>query len=181
MQVGTFYWAAPEVLLGKMCTEKVDVYSYGVILWELAAGEAPSGRSLRPLKCALSLSHAKYACSCMHYLQLLRCGKKNGPYSGWQPFGLASRVGEEVPEDVNQMIARCMAEDPADRPSAMELVAFFSDLATSTSGDSAAGLSPQKVRAGVVIHRKILGCPYSYSKKELGPSQHARNGGHCNL
>ena len=52
MQVGTFSWAAPEVLLGRPCTEKVDIYSYGVMLWELSAGEAPPGRHLRPLRCA---------------------------------------------------------------------------------------------------------------------------------
>ncbi|KAK9902754.1 hypothetical protein WJX75_004977 [Coccomyxa subellipsoidea] len=49
-EVGTFSWAAPEVLLGRPCTEKVDIYSYGVMLWELSAGEAPPGRHLRPLR-----------------------------------------------------------------------------------------------------------------------------------
>ncbi|DBB18025.1 hypothetical protein WJX82_008169 [Trebouxia sp. C0006] len=49
--VGTFAWSAPEVLLGKStCTEKVDIYSYGVVLWEICAGEAPDGRQLRPLR-----------------------------------------------------------------------------------------------------------------------------------
>eukprot|EP00884_Botryococcus_braunii_P016058 jgi/Botrbrau1/3135/Bobra.0070s0107.2 len=48
--VGTFCWSAPEILLGKPCTEKVDIYSYGVVLWELSVGEAPSGRSLRQLR-----------------------------------------------------------------------------------------------------------------------------------
>ncbi|KAL3148045.1 protein kinase activity protein [Trebouxia sp. C0009 RCD-2024] len=49
--VGTFAWSAPEVLLGKStCTEKVDIYSYGVVLWEICAGEAPTGRQLRPLR-----------------------------------------------------------------------------------------------------------------------------------
>ena len=33
LQVGTFAWAAPEVLLGQPCSEKVDIYSYGVLLW----------------------------------------------------------------------------------------------------------------------------------------------------
>jgi serine/threonine protein kinase len=28
-------WLAPEVMLRKGYTEKVDVYSYGVMLWEL--------------------------------------------------------------------------------------------------------------------------------------------------
>ena len=47
-------WLHPllQVLLGKStCTEKVDIYSYGVVLWEICAGEAPTGRQLRPLRC----------------------------------------------------------------------------------------------------------------------------------
>lgn len=40
-----------QVLLGKTtCTEKIDIYSYGVVLWEICAGEAPPGRQLRPLR-----------------------------------------------------------------------------------------------------------------------------------
>jgi len=34
-QVGTVRWTAPEILKGEKYTEKVDVYSYGIILWEL--------------------------------------------------------------------------------------------------------------------------------------------------
>ena len=57
--MGTFAWAAPEVLLGRPCTEKVDIYSYGVMLWELSAGEAPPGRHLRPLRCCSCSTPAK--------------------------------------------------------------------------------------------------------------------------
>jgi hypothetical protein len=39
--VGTLAWSAPELLLGRRCDEKVDVYSLGVILSELATGEMP--------------------------------------------------------------------------------------------------------------------------------------------
>ena len=31
--MGTFAWAGPEMLLGERCTEKVDIYSLGVVLW----------------------------------------------------------------------------------------------------------------------------------------------------
>ena len=40
-----------QVLLGKSCcTEKVDMYSYGVVLGELCTGESPTGRQLRPVR-----------------------------------------------------------------------------------------------------------------------------------
>lgn len=40
-KVGTFQWMAPEVIQTKNYTEKADVFSYGIILWEIAAEEPP--------------------------------------------------------------------------------------------------------------------------------------------
>lgn len=38
---------APEILRGEKYTEKADVYSFGVILWEMITGEIPyMGRSI---------------------------------------------------------------------------------------------------------------------------------------
>jgi serine/threonine protein kinase len=39
--IGTIVNTAPEVLTGDRYTEKVDVYSYGVLLWELLTRKAP--------------------------------------------------------------------------------------------------------------------------------------------
>ncbi|KAK9794318.1 hypothetical protein WJX73_006706 [Symbiochloris irregularis] len=41
-------WAAPEVLLGDKCTVQADIYSYGILLWELVTGEVPLRGKLRP-------------------------------------------------------------------------------------------------------------------------------------
>jgi serine/threonine protein kinase len=38
---GTLIYMAPEVALNKPYSEKVDIYSFGVILWQLASGVAP--------------------------------------------------------------------------------------------------------------------------------------------
>ncbi|KAK9813838.1 hypothetical protein WJX73_001349 [Symbiochloris irregularis] len=48
--LGTFAWSAPEVLLGHACDAKADIYSFGVVLWELATVRPPSGRDLKPIK-----------------------------------------------------------------------------------------------------------------------------------
>jgi len=39
--IGTYAWMAPEVIRKELCSEKVDVWSYGVVLWELLTGETP--------------------------------------------------------------------------------------------------------------------------------------------
>ena len=96
--VGTFAWAAPEVLLGKPTSESADIYSFGVLLWELSTAEAPPGRALRELE-----------------------------------------VPEEAPQEVADLVARCLEEDPARRPTALELVHFFKDLDVAASASSGCG------------------------------------------
>lgn len=39
--VGTVGWMAPEMIRHEPCSEKVDVWSYGVLLWELLMQERP--------------------------------------------------------------------------------------------------------------------------------------------
>lgn len=40
-KIGTFQWMAPEVISGEFYSEKADVFSYAIILWEIAAREPP--------------------------------------------------------------------------------------------------------------------------------------------
>eukprot|EP00884_Botryococcus_braunii_P014169 jgi/Botrbrau1/22753/Bobra.0132s0085.1 len=48
--VGTLAFMAPEMLLGERCTPKMDIYSAGVVLWEIATGKpAVRGHVLLPL------------------------------------------------------------------------------------------------------------------------------------
>jgi len=39
--LGTLAWAAPELLLGQKITPKADIFSCGVVLWEIVTGKAP--------------------------------------------------------------------------------------------------------------------------------------------
>lgn len=48
--LGTFAWSAPEVLNGRRCSVKADIYSWGVVLWEICTGEAPVRGGMRALR-----------------------------------------------------------------------------------------------------------------------------------
>lgn len=40
-RIGTPHWMPPEVMLGKPYTKESDVFSYGMIIWEMIYGEIP--------------------------------------------------------------------------------------------------------------------------------------------
>ena len=39
--------SAPELLLGEHCTPKADIYSFGIVLWEICCNELPVRGQLR--------------------------------------------------------------------------------------------------------------------------------------
>jgi len=45
--VGTVAWMAPEMIRHENCSEKVDVWSYGVLLWEILVQQRPYNVSRR--------------------------------------------------------------------------------------------------------------------------------------
>eukprot|EP00887_Chlorella_sp_A99_P007439 scaffold2.g7439.t1 len=45
--VGTLAWSAPEMLWGLRCTARADIYSFGVVLWEIVTGMTPVRGQLR--------------------------------------------------------------------------------------------------------------------------------------
>ncbi|KAK9803730.1 hypothetical protein WJX73_008474 [Symbiochloris irregularis] len=47
---GTFAYIAPEVLTGARCTAKVDIFSLGIVLWELCTSETPHRGRNRPVR-----------------------------------------------------------------------------------------------------------------------------------
>jgi serine/threonine protein kinase len=51
---GTVQWMAPEVLSNEAYNEKADVYSYGIICWELLTAECPFD-GMTPIQCALAV------------------------------------------------------------------------------------------------------------------------------
>ena len=83
---GTFEWAPPELINGGECSEKADIYSFGVILWEICTAERPFRKQFRPpRRAALFLSNR-----CLHACLLLSTFLNSfllGAQRAEQPFG----------------------------------------------------------------------------------------------
>ena len=45
--LGTWNWAAPELLTAQVVTHKVDIFSFGIIMYEIITGELPLRGGLR--------------------------------------------------------------------------------------------------------------------------------------
>ncbi|KAH0795894.1 TKL family protein kinase [Histomonas meleagridis] len=94
--VGTPHYTAPEVLERKSYGSKVDIYSYGIILWEMAVRQIPY-RDKSPQEI---------------YDHVVN--------KGWRlPFT------NNVPNCLKQIISRCWNVNPIERPDFDEIVHLF--------------------------------------------------------
>ncbi|WRX34208.1 PB1 domain - like 10 [Theobroma cacao] len=91
---GTLPWMAPELLSGKsnMVTEKIDVYSFGIVMWELLTGEEP------------------YAD--MHCASII---------GGIVNNTLRPKIPSWCDPEWKALMEKCWASDPAERPSFSEI------------------------------------------------------------
>ena len=94
--VGTPHYTAPEVLDHRRYGPKVDSYSFGVILWEMATGSIP----FRDKSQAEIFEHVVT--------------------HGWR-----LKMPNTVPEGLRKMILRCWSANPNDRPDFDEIAEAF--------------------------------------------------------
>ncbi|HUQ93095.1 MAG TPA: bifunctional serine/threonine-protein kinase/formylglycine-generating enzyme family protein [Bryobacteraceae bacterium] len=93
--IGTPYYMSPEQVLGKPVTGAVDIYAFGILLYELATGLKPiMGESVESL-----------------FYQILH-----------QPLNMEPLQQVGVPEEFINLISRCAAKKPEERPSSFEVV-----------------------------------------------------------
>ena len=86
--MGTPAYASPEQLLGAEVDRRTDIFSFGVLLYELAAGKHPFGT----------------ADSMSTIARILEADVAD-----------LSRVNPEIPEGLDTVIRRCLKKKPADR------------------------------------------------------------------
>ena len=97
--IGTSHWMAPEILLSNpYYDEKVDVYSFGILLWELLTSQQP------------------YKGEDPNKFPIL-CIEKN----------LRPIIPENTPIKLKKLIENCWNRDPEIRPSFQQIISLFSD------------------------------------------------------
>jgi serine/threonine protein kinase len=91
--LGTTLWMAPEMLARQRYTKAIDVYSYGIVMWEIASQQLPWA----------DLDRDKSYVDMNKLLQLLLDGVRPEVASNW-------------PAPYVEMMTRCWATDPHSRP-----------------------------------------------------------------
>ena len=86
-RVGSVQWAAPEVLLGKPYSHKCDLWSFGVVCWEMLTSQVPFE------KMPQAVVATRVALE-----------------------GMRLPVPARAPSGLLKLIARCWSEQPSHRP-----------------------------------------------------------------
>jgi serine/threonine protein kinase len=107
---GTMAYMAPEVALRKPYNEKVDIYSFGIILWQMLTGETPFDGMSKAV-----------------YMERVALG------------GLRPSIPRDVPKDLTMLIQQCWDQDPKRRPSCTVILAALDGL-INASIDNSGGL-----------------------------------------
>eukprot|EP00644_Phytophthora_capsici_P000218 jgi/Phyca11/100027/e_gw1.4.960.1 len=93
---GTFQWMAPEVLTSQKYSISADIYSFGVIVWEICEGSAPF-KDLTPAQIPLAVVQERR-----------------------RPI-----ISPKTPLPLRDLIQRCWQHEPTHRPTAAEVVGIL--------------------------------------------------------
>ncbi len=104
--VGTYAWMAPEVMNEEPYNEKVDIYGFGMVLWEMVTNEIPF--------------------SGMNQMALLRTVALHKQHPPLPPASI------DHPQQLLSLIERCWHSDPTSRMSLDEILDTLLQIEKST-------------------------------------------------
>ncbi|KAL4101412.1 hypothetical protein PRIC1_005164 [Phytophthora ramorum] len=124
--IGTSFWIAPEVLLGRDYDEQADIYSFGVVLSEIDTDDYPYWNDANRDAARGKLQEADI-------LRQVASGTKRPQFSSTCPAGILL------------LAEKCLQKKPDDRPTASEIVETLQQLLRSSLLPSSSDSSPSFV------------------------------------
>jgi len=118
-RVGSVQWAAPEVLLGQSYSHKCDLWSFGVVCWEMLTAQVPFEKMSQ-------------------HVVATRVAME----------GMRLPVPPKAPPLLLRLIARCWSDVPAQRPEFTHVVAELTEMVQIMHARTAAGLPSASSSAG---------------------------------
>ena len=88
--LGTCYWMAPEIIVNKKYSTKIDVYSFGIIIWEVCTRKTP------------------YSCMSQQQVEFYVSVKKGRPN--------LKIIPKNTPPKIIELMKKCWDHDPNKRP-----------------------------------------------------------------
>ncbi|CAN4078660.1 unnamed protein product [Withania somnifera] len=105
-ETGTYRWMAPEVIEHKPYDHKADVFSFGIVLWELLTGEIPYAY-LTPLQAAIGVVQQ----------------------------GLRPTIPKSSHPEFAELLEKCWQQDPTQRPDFSEILDILKQLTREVGDD----------------------------------------------
>ncbi|KAI4314699.1 hypothetical protein L6164_027583 [Bauhinia variegata] len=99
-ETGTYRWMAPEVIEHKPYDQKADVFSFGIVIWELLTGELPYSL-LTPLQAAVGVVQK----------------------------GLRPTIPKSAHPRLSELLQRCWQQNPLERPNFSEILEILQLIA----------------------------------------------------
>ncbi|XP_062193928.1 serine/threonine-protein kinase STY46-like isoform X1 [Phragmites australis] len=118
-ETGTYRWMAPEVIEHKPYDHKADVFSFGILMWELLTGKIPY-EYLTPLQAAVGVVQK----------------------------GLRPTIPKNIHAKLAELLQKCWQQDPAQRPDFSEILETLQRIAEEV-GDEHEGKHKDKMLGGI--------------------------------
>jgi serine/threonine protein kinase len=104
---GTARWQAPELFEGGKTSKITDIFSLGVVLWEIYSNEIPFSKQIIKGKVQEIKTNEHVAVARMKGLKLI--------------------IPEEIPPQLKKMIELCLRDEPEERPVANQILKILKE------------------------------------------------------